>query len=318
MSFASEVKKELTQIPITDHEMKAELAALARMNGAISFGLGRGLTLDISTENASIARRIYSLLKKAYGVHLDLLVRKKMRLKKNNVYIVRVKQQADKILQDLGILGEGFTMIRSISDTILNDERKARAYLRGAFLAGGSLNNPATSSYHLEIFSLYEEHNAALRGLSNLFDLNAKAIERKKGHILYIKESEKISDFLKLVDATQSMLRFEDVRILKDMRNSVNRLVNCETANLNKTVGAALRQVENIKFLERTVGLDVLPDKLKEIAILRVTHQDVTLQELGEMVESGSISKSGINHRLRKIDQIAEKVRNGESMTGAL
>jgi len=114
------------------------------------------------------------------------------------------------------------------------------------------------------------------------------------------------------------MLRFEDVRILKDMRNSVNRLVNCETANLNKTVGAALRQVENIKFLERTVGLDVLPDKLKEIAILRVTHQDVTLQELGEMVESGSISKSGINHRLRKIDQIAEKIRNGESMTGAL
>lgn len=106
-------------------------------------------------------------------------------------------------------------MIRSISDTILNDERKARAYLRGAFLAGGSLNNPATSSYHLEIFSLYEEHNAALRGLSNVFDLNAKAIERKKGHILYIKESEKISDFLKLVDATQSMLRFEDVRILK-------------------------------------------------------------------------------------------------------
>ncbi len=103
------------------------------------------------------------------------------------------------------------------------------------------------------------------------------------------------------------MLRFEDVRILKDMRNSVNRLVNCETRTSTKTVGAALRQVENIKFLERTVGLDVLPDKLKEIAILRVTHQDVTLQELGEMVESGSISKSGINHRLRKIDQIAEK-----------
>jgi len=303
---------------MTDHDVKAELAAIARMNGSISFGLGRGLTLDISTENAAIARRIYSLLKKAYDVHLDLLVRKKMRLKKNNVYIVRIKQHAEKILRDLGILGEGFEMIRSISDEILKDESRARAYLRGAFLAGGSLNNPATSSYHLEIFSLYEEHNDALRDLANRFELNAKAIERKKGHILYVKESEKISDFLKLTGATQSMLRFEDVRILKDMRNSVNRLVNCETANLNKTVGAALRQVENIKFLDKTVGLDVLPDKLKEIAVLRVTHQDVTLQELGEMVESGAISKSGINHRLRKIDQIADKVRAGESLTGAL
>jgi cell division protein WhiA len=148
----------------------------------------------------------------------------------------------------------------------------------------------------------------------NTFGLNSKTLERKKGFITYLKEAEKITEFLNIVGAHNSLLRFEDVRIVRDMRNSVNRLVNCETANLNKTIGAALRQVENIKFIEKHVGLQVLPDKLREIAELRVTYQDVTLKELGEMVSGGTISKSGINHRLRKIDQIAEKIRAGERL----
>jgi cell division protein WhiA len=176
------------------------------------------------------------------------------------------------------------------------------------------VNNPETSSYHLEIFSLYAEHNEALSELMNTFGLNSKTLERKKGFITYLKEAEKITEFLNIVGAHNSLLRFEDVRIVRDMRNSVNRLVNCETANLNKTIGAALRQVENIKFIEKHVGLQVLPDKLREIAELRVTYQDVTLKELGEMVSGGTISKSGINHRLRKIDQIAEKIRAGERL----
>ncbi|MBR3321486.1 MAG: DNA-binding protein WhiA [Exiguobacterium sp.] len=317
MSFASDVKKELTQLEVTDAEAKAELSALVRMNGVISLALGRGMTLDVSTENASIARRIYSLMKRLYDHPLDLFVRKKMRLKKNNVYIVRVSQHAETMLRDLEILGENYEMIRTLNSDMTGDENLARAYLRGAFLAGGSINHPKTSSYHLEIYSLYENHNQALRDLANRFELNAKTLERKKGHILYMKESEKISDFLKLIGATRGMLEFEDARIIKDMRNSVNRLVNCEMANLNKTVGATLRQVENIKFLERTVGLDVLPKKLREIAELRVTHQDVSLQELGEMLESGPISKSGINHRLRKIDQIAERVRSGDEIASS-
>ena len=314
MSFASDVKKELTQLEVNDAEAKAELSALVRMNGVISLALGRGMTLDVSTENASIARRMYSLMKRLYDNPLDLFVRKKMRLKKNNVYIVRVSQHAETMLRDLEILGENYEMIRTLNSAMTRDQNLARAYLRGAFLAGGSINHPKTSSYHLEVYSLYENHNQALCDLANRFELNAKTLERKKGHILYMKESEKISDFLKLIGATRGMLEFEDARIIKDMRNSVNRLVNCETANLNKTVGAALRQVENIKFLERTVGLDILPKKLREIAELRVTHQDVSLQELGEMLETGPISKSGINHRLRKIDQIAERVRNGEEI----
>ncbi|MEH7387605.1 DNA-binding protein WhiA, partial [Bacillus sp. JJ1521] len=157
----------------------------------------------------------------------------------------------------------------------------------------------------------YKEHNDSLCELMNVFDLNAKTLERKKGFITYLKEAEKITEFLNVIGAHQALLRFEDVRIVRDMRNSVNRLVNCETANLNKTIGASIRQVENIRYIDETVGLGILPDKLREIAELRVAYQDVTLKELGEMVTSGQISKSGINHRLRKIDEIADKLRAG-------
>jgi DNA-binding protein WhiA len=290
---------------------KAELAALIRMNGSLSFS-NRQLSLDIQTENAAIARRIYTLLKKAYDVVVELLVRKKMRLKKNNVYIVRIVKNARFILEDLHIIKDGFDFIREISPTIVKKKCCKRSYLRGAFLAGGSVNNPETSSYHLEIFSLYKEHNESLCELMNVFNLNSKTLERKKGYITYLKEAEKITEFLNVIGAHQALLRFEDVRIVRDMRNSVNRLVNCETANLNKTIGASIRQVENIKFIDRTVGIQVLPDKLREIARLRVEYQDVTLKELGDMVSGGAISKSGINHRLRKIDEIADKIRAGE------
>ncbi len=311
-SFAAMTKKELTQLEAEGCCAKAELAALIRMNGSLSFS-NKHLVLDISTENAAIARRIYTLIKKTYPTHVELLVRKKMRLKKNNVYLVRISQEAQKLLQQLGIMEEGFNFIRKISSDIIHEDCCKRAYLRGAFLAGGSVNHPETSSYHLEVFSLYEEHNAALCELINTYGLKAKVLERKKGFIIYIKEGEKITEFLNIIGAHQALLFFEDVRIMKDMRNSVNRLVNCETANLNKTVGAALRQVENIRFIEKEVGLQILPDKLREIAELRIKHQDVTLKELGEMVSSGKVSKSGVNHRLRKIDEFANKLRNGEA-----
>ncbi|MCA1055395.1 DNA-binding protein WhiA [Rossellomorea aquimaris] len=314
MSFASETKKELTNIEVKDCCANAELSALIRMNGSLSFS-NQMLVVNIQTENAAIARRIYTLIKKGYDTPVELLVRKKMRLKKNNVYIVRIKEDTRMILEDLKILGEGFTFIHDISESLIKKKCCKRSYLRGAFLAGGSVNNPETSSYHLEIFSLYAEHNEALSELMNTFGLNSKTLERKKGFITYLKEAEKITEFLNIVGAHSSLLRFEDVRIVRDMRNSVNRLVNCETANLNKTIGAALRQVENIKFIEKHVGLQVLPDKLREIAELRVNYQDVTLKELGEMVSGGTISKSGINHRLRKIDQIAEKIRAGEKIS---
>lgn len=309
MSFASDIKKELTTVDSKECCDKAELSALIRMNGTLSFS-NRQLMVSIQTENAAIARRIYILIKRYYDATVELFVRKKMRLKKNNVYIVRLADQGEEILKDLYILKDGFSLNPEISPKLVKKKCCKRAYLRGAFLAGGSVNNPETSSYHLEIFSLYKEHSEALSSLLNEFYLNSKVLERKRGYITYLKEAEKISDFLKLIGAYNALLRFEDIRIVRDMRNSVNRLVNCETANLNKTIGAALRQVENIKYIDQTIGLDALPDKLREIAILRVKHQDVTLKELGEIAGNG-ISKSGINHRLRKIDEIAEKLRQG-------
>ncbi|WP_066397642.1 DNA-binding protein WhiA [Cytobacillus eiseniae] len=313
MSFASETKKELTNLEIKDCCSRAELSALIRMNGSLSFS-NKKLIVDIQTENAAIARRIYILIKKNYDVQVELLVRKKMRLKKNNVYIVRLAEQTKEILDDLKILTEGFIFTHNISEELIQKKCCKRSYLRGAFLAGGSVNNPETSSYHLEISSLYKEHNDSLCELMNTFNLNSKTLERKKGFIVYLKEAEKITEFLIIIGANNALLRFEDIRIVRDMRNSVNRLVNCETANLNKTIGAALRQVENIRYIDETIGLHVLPDKLREIAELRVAYQDVTLKELGEMVSGGNISKSGINHRLRKIDEIADKLRIGESI----
>ncbi|UPM54030.1 DNA-binding protein WhiA [Gottfriedia acidiceleris] len=313
MSFASETKKELTTIEIKDCCSKSELSSLIRMNGSLSIA-NRQFIVDVVTENAAIARRIYVLIKRVYDVDVELLVRKKMRLKKNNVYIVRIKEEAKHILNDLYITGEGFTFTNEIAKELITKKCCKRSYLRGAFLAGGSVNNPETSSYHLEIFSLYKEHTEEICRLMNEFGLNAKTLERRKGYITYLKEAEKITEFLNVVGAHSALLRFEDIRIVRDMRNSVNRLVNCETANLNKTISAAFRQIENIRYIQSSVGLDILPPKLREIAELRVAYEDVTLKELGEMVSSGAISKSGINHRLRKIDEIADKLRAGESI----
>ncbi|CAH1224696.1 putative cell division protein WhiA [Paenibacillus plantiphilus] len=309
MSFAAQTKKELTLIEAEPCCEIAELSALIRMNGSVQLS-SRKVILDISTENAAIARRIYSLIKKLFAVHTELLVRKKMRLKKNNVYIVRIPIKVQEILNELGIVSEGFMFNQGIDKEMIRKPCCKRSYLRGAFLASGSVNNPEGSSYHLEISTMYEEHCKALVELANKFDLNARCIERKKGFIFYMKEGEKIIELLSIIGAHQALFKFEDVRIMRDMRNSVNRIVNCETANLNKTIGAAVRQIDNIKLLQKSVGLESLPDKLREVAEIRLQHPDLNLKEVGEMLK-GTVSKSGVNHRLRKIDEMAEKIRNG-------
>lgn len=307
MSFAAQTKKELTMIESDHCCERAELSALIRMNGSVSVS-SRKVVLDISTENAAIARRIYTLLKKHFEVHVELLVRKKMRLKKNNVYIVRIPGKVQEILKDLHIVSEGFLFNSGIDEDMIRKPCCRRSYLRGAFLAGGSVNNPEGSSYHLEISSMYAEHCAALVELANGFNLNARCIERKKGFVFYIKEGEKIIELLNIIGAHQALFKFEDVRIMRDMRNSVNRIVNCETANLNKTIGAAVRQIDNIKLLQKEIGLENLPDKLREVAEIRLQHPDLNLTEVGEMLKV-KVSKSGVNHRLRKIDEMAEKIR---------
>lgn len=179
MSFAAQTKKELTMIESQSCCEKAELSALIRMLGSVQLSNKR-VILDVSTENAAIARRIYSLIKKHFQLHIELLVRKKMRLKKNNVYIVRIPNGVQQLLKDLYIVTEGFLFTDGINRDIVRKNCCKRAYLRGAFMAGGSVNNPEGSSYHLEISSMYEEHCQALVDLANEFHLNARCIERKK------------------------------------------------------------------------------------------------------------------------------------------
>lgn len=306
MTFASDVKKECTLLEVHKEHAKAELTALIRMNGAVSLYQQR-LTLNVQSENAAIARRIYTLMKDHYQAVSELIVRRKMKLKKNNVYIVRCRHRADEILKDLQIF-DGLSLNTHVAETIMSDTQKKRSYLRGAFLAGGSVNNPEASSYHLEIYSSYESHNEDLCKMMNDFGLNAKTIVRRNGYITYIKEAEKIAEFLAVIGATRAMLTFEDIRIIRDMRNSVNRLVNMENANMNKTIDAAQRQMEAIRLIDDTQGLSSLPEKLQVIARFRLENPDLSLKELGEQVPGGPISKSGVNHRIRKIVEIAEKI----------
>lgn len=312
MSFASDVKKELTTLMVHRDNAKAELTALIRMNGMLGFS-NHHLILNIQTENPAIARRIYQLIKQFYDVNSELLACKKMKLKKNNLYIVRLTSGTERLLSCLSIFKENH-LIEVVPDKLLQNDILVRSYLRGAFLAGGSVNNPDTSRYHLEIYSVYEEHNQMIAAMINKYGLNARATNRRKGFITYIKEGERIAEFLSLVGATNAMLKFEDVRIMRDMRNSVNRLVNCENANMDKVAYAASKQLENIEYIRSTVGLCQLPPKLQEVAEARLTNREVSLKELGDLISSGPISKSGINHRLRKISEFATTLRSNTTI----
>lgn len=309
VSYASQVKKELTSLAVHPEHAKAELAAFLRMNGVLNLH-DHQFSLDITTENPAIARRIFKLIKVAFKVEPLLIVSRKMKLKKNNQYLVRLQQNVKEVLESLQIWDDEKGLITRIPERIMNSREGAMSYLRGAFLAGGSVNNPETSRYHLEIYSTYEDHNNDLAELMNkFFYLNAKITSRRRGYIVYLKEAEKIGDFLHIIGALNAMLSFEDLRIMRDMRNSVNRLVNCDTANLKKTANAAAKQVENIQLIAKKQGLDSLPEKLESLARFRLEHPELSLKEVAEQIPDGPISKSGVNHRFRKLNEIAESLK---------
>ncbi|TSO26034.1 DNA-binding protein WhiA [Lactobacillus sp. LL6] len=310
VSYASDVKKELTSLPVHPEHAKAELAAFLRMNGVLNLH-NHEFSLDITTENPAIARHIFSLIKVAYGVEPLLIVSRKMKLKKNNQYLVRLQHNVREIMENLQIWDSEKGLVTRVPDRIMKSREGAMSYLRGAFLAGGSVNNPETSRYHLEIYSTYEDHNNDLAELMNTyFYLNAKKTKRRRGYIVYLKEAEKIGDFLHIVGALNAMLAFEDLRIMRDMRNSVNRLVNCDTANMKKTASASAKQVEDIQLIEEKQGLDSLPEKLESLARFRLTHPELPLKEVAAQLPDGPISKSGVNHRFKKLRDLADSLRN--------
>jgi DNA-binding protein WhiA len=291
----------------------AEISALLRMSGTIQINGKQGLSFRISTENPAIARRVFTIMKKLFSIHTDILVKKNNTLKKNNIYMLAITSEmgARDILIKTGILKEhsdgsiGFN--NKISGEIMKKSCCRRAYLRGAFLGGGSISNPE-KTYHMEFVTNTHDQADELVKLISTFDLHAKVIQRKNSFVVYLKEGEQIVDLLNIIGAHSALLDLENVRIYKEVRNNVNRLVNCETANLNKTVDAAVRQTESIRYIQNTVGLRKLPPGLREIAEIRLNYPDVTLKELGEMLDP-PIGKSGVNHRLRKIEKIAEELR---------
>lgn len=309
MSFASRTKKELVSLVVSDCCARSELSALTKVNGVVNLS-NSGIRIEFQTQNATIARRYVKLLRQLYDVKIELLTRKLMRLNKGNVYIIRITTHAEMILNDLMLIDMNDKVIK---DELITSNCCKRAYLRGAFLASGSVNNPERSSYHLEITVNNEKLAYELKDLCNEFELNARTLKRKKGVIIYIKESEKISDFLRIINATNAVFDFEDIRIFRDMNNNVNRIRNCDIANLNKSWEAANKQIDNINLIADTLGLDILDEKLQEVAILRMKYPDSTFLELSELYQeeyNRPISKSGINHRLRKINEIADRIRN--------
>ncbi|HHW49416.1 MAG TPA: DNA-binding protein WhiA [Clostridiaceae bacterium] len=315
MSFSSSVKNELSRIDINESCcLLSELSAVIRVSGAIKVAGSGKMYIRIVTENAAFARRVFSLVKKQYSVYPEVIIRKSKKLRKHVSYILvmfdpaLVKQLLDMSCIDCGSIGNNGREVRHNSiENKVNEFCCKKAYLRGAFLAGGSISDPE-KTYHLEITTRSLKVANELDMIMNGFNLNSKVIKRKNSYIVYLKEGENIVDFLNIIGAHRALLELENIRILKEMRNNVNRIVNCETANLGKTVDASLRQVTNIKYIRDNIGFEKLPQGLRDIAELRLKYSDASLKELGEML-TPPLGKSGVNHRLRKLDRIAESLK---------
>lgn len=288
----------------------AELAALMRMGGTISLGRKMAIGINFTTENAAIARKTLTLLKESFQLKTEVMVSRGRRLKKHNSYLIKVVPSAD-VAELLGKLGiwQGESLNVAGDSGLLRRICCRRAYLRGAFLGGGSVNKPE-GDYHLELVASSYQFAAVLAGIGKKFDLPMGLTDRKNDYVVYLKDGDSIADFLGIIGADDALTEFESARNLKEVRNQVNRLVNCETANLQKTVNAACRQVERIKIIQRKTGLGNLPESLREAAKLRLAHPEATLQELVAFM-GGALSKSGLNHRLRKLEKIASELTEG-------
>ena len=301
MSFTVKVKEELLGL---DTKSKSELAAIMKMSGSLGIA-SQGLTLSITTENAKIARHIYELLLSFYQVKSDIRHHQKTNLRKNRVYTVFLDEKVEDILSDLHLADAFFGIQEGIDPLILSDDEASRAYLRGAFLSNGSMRDPESGKYQLEIVSVYLDHAQGLASLMQRFLLDAKTIERKKGAVTYLQRAEDIMDFLIVVGAMEAMAEFEAVKILRETRNDLNRANDAETANIARTVTASMKTINNIVKIMETSGLESLPIDLQEVAHLRVNHPDYSIQQLADSL-SKPLTKSGVNHRLRKINKIAD------------
>lgn len=293
MSFSSEVKEELQkQLGKSRHCQIAELAALVAFDGKRADAIMRSGEV-IDSENHFLNEKYHLLLKRLFGIQ--------------KVTTETEEQRMFEMIKMWDNIGQRPAVSDTVNGILLQQMCCRRAFLRGVFLAGGSISDPR-KSYHFEVVCRMVEQAKQVRDVINSFGMEAKIVERKKHYVVYLKEGAQIVDILNIMEAHVALMNLENVRILKEMRNSVNRKVNCETANISKTVNAAVNQLRDIEYIRDNAGLDSLPDNLREMALLRLENPDVPLKELGTYLNP-PVGKSGVNHRLRKISMIAEELR---------
>ena len=303
MSFTSDVKNEVSKLKPERMEMISELSVILKNNANI------GDSIKITTENASVARYVYSAIKQLYGISARINVRNGYNYTKNYIYVIELTKRLKDIIKDLSL----DTNIPK--EYIIGDDMCKRAYLRGLFIACGSINDPKKSRYHLEFFVDSSDYAEFIKNLLNEYDLNSKVLKRDTKYMIYIKEAEKIGDFLRMMNAINSLFYYEDIRIYRDHKNMTNRLNNCEQANVDKIIATATNQVKDIEIIENAGGLDLLNDKEQVAAIYRKKYPEASLVELSEIISMETdtkITKSGLYHRFNKIKDLANRIREKE------
>ena len=308
MSFTMVVKDEASKIETTRLEDISELSAIIRIAGNINNNI------NVTIENNAVARRVFKLFKEIYGISPSITVRNK-KLGRGLTYILNINNKVKEILEDLSIIDNN-KYLSIPKEYLISDEEQLRAYLRGVFLVSGSVNDPKTSRYHMEFILDTKEYANFINKLLNSYDLNSKIIKREKNYTVYIKEAEKISDFLRVIKAFSAVMYFEDIRIYRDHKNMTNRLNNCEQANMDKIFFTANSQLKDIEKLQELDLIDTLDDKLKLVIDYRLKYKEVSLAELSEIISketNDKITKSGLNHRFRKIKEIIHNIEKNNN-----
>ena len=307
ISFTINVKNEVSSYDSVKDENMAILSAIIRNSGKISDD-----SITITTENSKVARRIYTLISDIYNVSVSILD-KNNNFNRNRLYVITVNDKVNFILKDLGIISNNDEYLPLVPDYILDSDEEKRAYLKGVFLACGSINDPKTSRYHLEFFINSISEANFVNDLLNEYFLNSKVIPKDKKYMVYIKEAEKIGDFLRIIGANDAVMYYEDIRIYRDHKNMTNRLNNMEQANIEKIINTCNTQIKDIELIYDKLGKDFLDEKTLEAATYRIKYPESSLQELSEIMtlETGkTITKSGLNHRMRKIREMANRLKD--------
>jgi len=305
MSYTTKIKNEIASLEGLKSEQLAELSGFIRNNGELYENI-----LQLTTENKTIVEKISTLILRLYETKVAIDTKENLNFSKNKLYLLKVEENLSTILYDLGYYDKNKNYLNTPPEYIIGTSEEVRAYLRGVFLCQGSINDPKTSRYHMELLIEKPEEAVFVQKLLNGFDLNAKILTRDKGYMIYIKEAEKISDYLKLLGASNAVLYFENIRIYRDKKNQTNRLNNCEQANINKVVESANSQVRQIEKIKEHMAIELLDEKTREAVEYRLKYPEASLKELSEIIslETGKkITKSGLNHRFRKIKELADK-----------